>query len=138
MLHNLLPTQVRLNRMNLPNAPTPNCTQCGAPDNLVHALITCPQNRDVSDWLVKTLKVHCPSLSPNQMVLLDIGDHQEDLELAIVWLVAKVLGEIWKLRKEKKTPRLYQTRAMLEAGVVIMRKTRLKNTSTILETFIST
>ena len=139
MLHNILPTQERLNRMGLPNAPSPNCTLCDTPTpyQLQHSLLTCPQNMEVADWLLDKLRVHIPALSPQQLVLLDFGQLQEDLELPITWLVAQVLGEIWKLRKDKKTPRLFQTRAMLEAGITIMRKTRYQNCCTLLKTFLS-
>ena len=139
MLHNILPTQERLHRMGLPNAPSPNCTLCDTPtpDQLQHSLLTCPQNMEVADWLLDKLRVHIPALSPQQLVLLDFGQLQEDLELPITWLVAQVLGEIWKLRKDKKAPRLFQTRAMLEAGITIMRKTIYENCCTLLETFLS-
>ena len=139
MLHNILPTQERLHRMGLPNAPSPNCTLCDTPtpDQLQHSLLTCPQVMEVADWLLDKLRVHIPALSPQQLVLLDFGQLQEDLELPITWLVAQVLGEIWKLRKDKKAPRLFQTRAMLEAGITIMRKTRYQNCCTLLETFLS-
>ena len=125
--------------MALPNAPTPDYTQYdyAVPDQLQHSLVTCPQNKEVTDWLLQKLRIHFPALSPYQLVVLDFGDLQEDLELPIIWLVAQVLGYIWKLRKEKKAPRLYQTRAMLEAGIVLMRKTRFQNSCTLLETFLS-
>ena len=138
MLHNLLPTQERLNRMKLPNAPTPNCNQCDstASDQLHHALVTCPQNKDVADWLLLHLQRHVPALNPKQLVLLDFGHLKEELELPFVWLVSQVLGSIWKSRKEKRKPQLHQTRAKLEAGIAIMRKTRLHNFSTILDSII--
>ena len=139
MLHNILPTQERLHRMGLPDAPSPDCTLCDSstPDQLQHSLVTCPQNQEVSDWLLQKLRVHIPSLSPQQLVLLDLGPLHEDLELPLTWLVAQVLGNVWKTRKEKKAPRLYQTRAMLEAGIIIMRKRRYQNCCTLLETFLS-
>ena len=125
--------------MKLQNAPTPNCTQCdrAEPDQLHHALVTCPQNKEVADWLLHHLRLHIPDLSPQQLVVLDFGDLQESLELPVVWLVSQVLANTWKSRKEKKAPRLYKTRAMLEAGITIMRKTRFKNSCTLLETFLS-
>ena len=121
MLHNLLPTQERLYRMSLKNAPTPNCTQCdnAEPDQLHHALLICPQNREVTDWLLQKLRIHFPTLRPQQIVLLDFGNIQESLELPILWLVSQVLGNIWKSRKENN---------------VIIRKTRFKNCCTLLET----
>jgi hypothetical protein len=117
--------------LQLPTAPSDQ------PDQLQHALVTCPQNKEVAGWLLLKLHHHIPALSPHQLVLLDFGDIHENLELPIIWMVAQVLGKIWKLRKEKKAPRLYQTRAMLEAGIVIMRKTQFQNSCTVLESFLS-
>ena len=99
----------------LPNAPSPNCTLCNThtPNQLQHSLLTCPQNTEVADWLLDKLRVHIPALSPQQLVLLDFGQLQEDLELTITWLVAQVLGGILKLRKDKEAHRLFHTRAML-------------------------
>ena len=92
--------------MKLPNAPTPNCNQCDRtePDQLHHALVTCPQNKDVADWLLLHLQRHVPALNPKQLVLLDFGHLKEELELPFVWLVSQVLGSIWNSGKgEKKT-----------------------------------
>ena len=139
MLHNLLPTQERLHRMKFKTAPTPDCTQCdrAEPDQLHHALVTCPQNNEVADWLMQSLHHHIPALSPEQLVVLHLGDLENSLELPLVWLIVQVLSSIWKSRLEKKKPQLRRTRAELEAGIAIMRKTRFQNSCTLLETIIS-
>ena len=139
MLHNLLPTQERLHKMKIQSAPSPICILCDKPepDQLHHALVTCQENKEVADWLFQHLNQHVPSLNPQQLVVLDLGSLHESLELPIVWLTAQVLSYIWKSRKEKKKPKLYKTRAMLEAGVSILRKTRFQDECDLLETILS-
>ena len=138
MLHNLLPTQVRLHRLRIKNTPTPNCIHCDSdvPDQLQHALVTCPQNKEVSDWLLQQLQYYVPSVTPQKLVLLSLVDLQGDHELPIVWFISQVLGNIWSMRVNKKKPQLYQTRSVLEAGIAIMRKSRLKGCCDLLETII--
>ena len=138
MLHNLLPTQERINRMGLPNAPTPMCTHCDmqAPDQVHHALVTCPQNKDVSDWLLHQIHPYLPNISPQQLVLLHLGVLQEDQELPLVWLITQVLRNNWTQRLLKKKPQLFQTRAVLEVGIAIMRKTRFSDSCTMIETIL--
>ena len=130
-----LPTQQRLHRMKIKNVLDPNCTLCrlGVPDTLSHALISCPSNTEVSSWLTKVLHQYIPGLLPSQIVLLDLGGLQESLQHPLVWLIAQVLSITWSNRREKKKPLLFQTRAKLEAGIAILRKTTFTNTSTILE-----
>ena len=130
MLHNLLPTQQRLYRMKMKNVPNPNCSLCqlGVPDTLSHALIGCPSNFEVSTWLIKVLHQHLPGLLPSQIVLLDLEPLQESLQHPVVWLISQVLSTTWTSRREKKKPQLFQTRAKLEAGISILRKTSFANT----------
>ena len=139
LLHNLLPTQERLHRMGFQNTITPNCVQCdqAVPDQLSHALLTCPQNTEVTNWLFECLRPFTPSLTPQQLVLLSLGELEEDQELPIVWIIAKTLCNIWLTRIQKKKPSLFQTRAHLEAGISIMRKTRYKETCALLDNIIS-
>lgn len=135
MLHNILPTQERLHRMGMKNAPSPNCTFCSSNEveNLAHAFITCPLNKQVSDWLLPALEPHVLGFLPHQLVHLNLKLIDEDSKLPVVWVVAQVLGKIWMMRKEKKKPQLFQIRATLEAGIEILRKTRFKEACKMLE-----
>ena len=62
MLHNILPTQERLFHLKMKNTPHPNCLLCdnSEPENLVHSLVTCPFNSDVSAWLLSVVHDHLP------------------------------------------------------------------------------
>lgn len=139
MLHNILPTQSRLHRLGMRNAPTPNCIFCERlePDVLHHALLTCPKNKEVTDWLLSTLRPHLPNPQPQQIVLLNLEIVDEKFQLAVVWMISNVLSLVWQTRKDKKTPNLFQTRAILEARISILRKTRFMNPSTQLSTMLS-
>ena len=138
MLHDILPTQSRLHRMGMRNAPTPNCTHCdtSAPDSLQHALVTCSKNLDVIEWLLKVVHQHIPGLLPQQLVLLDLGTLDDSIKFPIVWLISNVLSSIWQAKKAKKKPNLFNTRAVLEARVSILRKARLLNHCTMIDTML--
>ena len=138
MLHNILPTQERLHRLGMRNAPSPICTHCNSNivDSLSHSLISCSQNRQVADWLLHLLRPHVLQAEPAELVLLNFGQLPDEMQLPVVWTTAQVLGNIWSCRKEKKRPQLFQTRATLEAGVEILRKTRYYDACNKIESMI--
>ena len=138
MLHNILPTQERLHRLGMRNAPSPICTHCNTNivDSLSHSLISCSQNRQVADWFLHLLRPHVLHAEPAELVLLNFGHLPDEMQLPVVWTTAQVLGNIWSCRKEKKRPQLFQTRATLEAGVEILRKTRYKEACNKIESMI--
>lgn len=137
MVHNLLPTQARLFRLKMRNAPTHNCHLCEAiePADNIHSLLTCSFSSEVSNWLMTLLHVHLPDVQPKQVVLLDLGAVDESLELPLVWLIANTLSLVWESRREKKKPTLHKVRSTLEAKINILRKTRFKNATALLVAF---
>ena len=137
MLHNILPTQERLFHLKMKNTPHPNCLLCdkSEPENLVHSLVTCPFNSDVSAWLLSVVHDHLPLVQPHQVVLLDLGPLEESLCLPLVWLISNTLSSIWGDRKDKKKPGLHRTRSSLEAKVNILRKSRFSNAAQIIQNF---
>ena len=104
MLHNILPSQSRLYRLKMKNAPTPYCTACDRyeEDVLHHALLTCPMNNEVAGWLMDTLRPHIPGIIPQKIVLLNLGVLDDSLQLAAVWLISNVLSQIWKTKEKRK------------------------------------
>ena len=88
--------------------------------------------------MLRVLHSHLPSLLPSQLVLLDLGPLPEDILHPLVWFTAQVLSTIWSSRKENKKPKLFQTRATLEAEIAILRKTRHSNHCTVLEELVNT
>ena len=138
MLHNILPTRERLHRLGINNIASPMCCQCDQAvyDDLPHALVTCPQNTEVTDWLLNQLLRVSPNISPHQLVLLSMNDLHEEHELPVTWLISQTLSHIWSQRSIQKKPTLYQTRAQLEAGISIMRKSRFNECSKIIEEII--
>ena len=126
MVHHLLPTQDRLHRI-LRNVSSPACTLCESQDNcsLSHALFSCSYNGGVGSWLLRVLGHYVPAILPQQVTLLDINV-DEELYLPVVWLVAKTLSIIFSCRMDKKPCTLFNTRATLEASIMLLRKTRVK------------
>ena len=108
-----------MHRLGMRNAPTPNCTQCDmlAPEVLSHALLTCPKNQEVTNGLLNSLHPYIQNLQPQNLVLLNLGNMENEIELAVVRLISNVLSIVWQTRKDRKMPKLFQTRATLEARI---------------------
>ena len=127
MIHNLLPTQQRLNRI-LVNVTSDKCTLCNSLEvcNLAHALFNCRFISNVSNWLLEHLHAIVPNLTPAQVILLDFKV-DDNLQLPVVWFIPKTLSIIWNTRLNKKAANLFTTRAPLEADVMLLRKTRFRS-----------
>ena len=138
LLHNILPTQERQHRLGINNTVSPNCNRCDQEevDEPCHALITCSQNNEVSNWLLQRVQPLVPGLTPQQLVLLNLGDLPEEQNLPVTWLIAKTLNYIWSQRCRQKKPTLHETRATLEAEILILRKSRYQESSRILDDII--
>ena len=66
-----------------------------------------------------------PTITPDECLRLELGDDLgEEVQLAVVCLLATGLKYIWESRAEKKVISLYKMRAEIEARVFILRKTR--------------
>ena len=121
MLHDLLPCQTRLFRLNMPNANSDICTMCdlNVVGDQTHSLMSCPLNGEAGQFLLEQLHQVLPGLLPKQVVLLD-SDVDQDLQLPLVYLTASILSQIWECRMQKKPCHLQSIRAVLEAGVNIL------------------
>ena len=119
------------------NTPNQNCLLCTKNEigNLTHTLLTCEFNMEVSTWLLDTIRVYVPHVQPKQVVHLNLGNMDDSLQLPIVWLITNTLHWIWKDRVIRKKPNLQRTRSSLEAQVNILRKSRFKNASLIIQNF---
>ena len=137
MLHNLLPCQTRLFRMQMPSITSDICTHCNqnSVGNLNHSLLYCNYNDGAGKYLLDTLSSFVPNLHPDQVLLLNI-DVTEDAKLPAVYLIAAILSEVWICRKEKRPCHLNSIRASLEAGINIMRKSRFKEAANKLSSLL--
>ena len=132
MLHNLLGTQERLNRLG--SSPTPTCKLCNqATGSLQHELLECAHNDQVGEKLLTCLQLHMPSLSAASLLRLEFSC-SDDKELPVTILTAATLKHVWKERSASSRVRAYKVRAEIEQTINLLRTTRLGNTSTILET----
>ena len=125
MMHDLLPSQVRLFRLKMPRIISDTCSLChqNLVGNLTHSLLLCPYNDGAGNFLLDKLHQVIPNLLPHQVILLDF-DVDQDQQLPAMFMIASILSQIWECRKEKKPCHLNTIRATLEAGVNIMRKSR--------------
>ena len=136
MLHNILPTRARLFRMNLPNAPSPNCAFCdsGTPDTLLHALFLCSHSKPTADFLLTAIRTDIPEITPERILLLDF---RTDQMLPLVYLSASIMSQIWNCRKENKQCNITSIRATLEASIQILRKSRFRSSATKLDAILA-
>ena len=141
LLHNLLPTQERLHRVLSHKYTSPVCTLCSqeVTCSQLHALVDCPFNNGIGFWLIRCLRQLVPSLQPAQLTSLNLGidQHHKDA-LPTVWLTAKTWQAVWTSRVNKKRTTLVITRAILEAHIMLLRKTRFKTCINTLEMLIAT
>ena len=124
MIHNILPTQQRLNRI-LPGVNSPQCTLCPTQNtsDLSHALFTCDYNVEVGNWLLSILGRVIHGVTPEQLILLNLNV-ERDLQLPLAWLISETLNIVWNNRTVKKACNLFLTRVTLEANIMLLRKTR--------------
>ena len=136
LLHRLLPTLDRVNRLN-PNT-SPICRLCDdhLVEDLQHAFISCPFNREISVSLMNIISLSQPI--PNMSRVLTLNFEMEDqMEFPLVWLTSNFLRKIWDLRKEKKRCDLFRVRADLEAKVSLLRESRFSESAIIISQLLS-
>ena len=111
--------------MRMPNVNSDTCTLCDSNviGDLSHSLLMCNYNGGAGQFLLDKLHHVLPNLLPSQEVLLDL-DNDKDNQLPLVYLIASVLSQVWECRKQKKPCHLQSIRAVLEAGVNLLRKSR--------------
>ena len=94
LIHNLLPTQAKLHRINTIRSSVckmPGCTETGS---LNHELLLCSKNNGVGLKLISCLQQHIPGLVAEDVLRLDHGSAQEDMSLPITLLSAVILSTI--------------------------------------------
>ena len=137
MMHEILPTQERVARTK-PRASA-SCTMAGCDvdvtEGLPHALILCDGNNGVGHRVFRCLQNFVPDLDVESVLRLELNV-EEDLELPLVWLLATVFISIWKLRIDKSRVQLYEVRAQLEAKINLLRETRFRNATTLLDQLV--
>ena len=110
-------------------APSPSCTLCNqnALCDQVHALVLCPYNNGAGLWILNCLRIIFSILQPSQLLRLEFKlDSMTEKALPATWLVARTLHIVWKSRVSKKQTTVATTRAQLEAGIMVMRKTKIQ------------
>ena len=130
LLHHLLPTLSRVNRIN-PNT-SPLCKHCADQihEDINHALFNCSHNRVTSQALMNSLTNYQLNLTPAKVLTLSF-EVEEKRELPMVWITTNFLRKVWELRKEKKRCDLAVIRADLESKITLLRETRFAESAEI-------
>jgi hypothetical protein len=75
------------------------------PEDIEHALVTCPGNNGVGASVLRCLTNFVPDLEAREALLLDFNV-DESMELPLVWAMAVAWGAIWDMRQSKTRPLL--------------------------------
>ena len=126
LLHNILITQENISKAAGCKETSNKCTLCSLDvlGSNLHSLIDCPFNRNVGKWLVDTLQNFYPNLTSSSILKLSFDDVDQEKLLPFAWLTVKTLHIIWVMRMKRKAPSIENTRSLLEASVMILRKSR--------------
>ena len=137
LLHRLLPVKARLHKIT-PTTPA-TCTLCpsSCPETLEHALLSCSYNAGTGQALIATLQRVLPSLTSEQLLLLQYVDVTESQELPLVFFSTAFLLEVWNRRVKKGRITLYEIRTTLEAKCSLLRETKFQNVYECLEEVIT-
>ena len=132
LLHLLLPTEQRLARI-LPNS-SEFCKICPNQPvaDLCHCLFQCVSSQEVGGWLLRLVGHHDPSVTAGKLIKLEFQS-DEPSEMPIVWITARTLLYLWKMRMDGKVASLIMTRAKLESKISLLRETRYKNEYTLMQ-----
>ena len=108
---------------------------CDEIGTMEHELLNCSKNYGVGNLFLSCLQDCVPGLQPSGILRLEFGNPSEDLCLAITWLTAIILRFIWKERETGSTIQAYKVRAELEQYINLLRTTRFKTASNLLNNF---
>ena len=139
VLHQLLPTQERLFRINQANSAY--CTAEGCPgdqiEDLTHALFLCPGNNGIGIKYLDAVKKNVPDITAERALLLQF-ECEISMELSIVWFISMAWKMIWDARSNGKKPELYKIRSEMEARIGLLRTTRsYVNDTIMMETLLA-
>ena len=123
LLHQLLPTQDRINRIT---KEMEVCKVCKTDsEDLWHAFFGCQPCKETSDLLLSYVSHLVPGISSTDVLSLNFATTVEENDrLPTLVLIATGLRYIWQTRADKKTVCRYKMRTEIEATISILRKTR--------------
>ena len=113
--------------MNILSHPASNkCSLCSSDvlGSNLHSLIECPFNQNVGYWLVNTLQNFHPNLTPSAILQFSFEGVSKEKLLPFAWLTVRTLHIVWAARTKRRAPSLENTRSLLEASVMVLRKSR--------------
>ena len=124
LFHNILPTKERLFRMKI--SPSPQCDLCdmNTVDCLQHALLECSYNDSTGIYLLKCLQTIAPNLEASEVFSFNFP-MERHLNLPVMYIFSSLLHQVWTCRLSNKTCSQTNIRATMEAGIQIIRKSRL-------------
>ena len=123
IIHELLPSNHRMSRVN--PATNPSCSLCnsGEDETYPHAFITCLANSEAMGSLLQCIRSYNNNVDEEYYLRLNIAA-DDPFSLPTVILLATGYGLVWSNRKLRKETTKYEMRAELEARVQLLRKCR--------------
>ena len=137
ILHNILPTRMRLFRMNISDSPYCELCPHNIQEDLPHALLECDHNGGVNEWIIAVLIDIDPGILNSEMSSTDIITLNLNLDydayFPAVLFLSIAFETIWKNRQLRKTVTLREVRSSILAEMDILKKTRHKYDADVIE-----
>jgi len=114
LLHQLLPTRDRINRLMPGNSPLCWCNS-GDTETYLHCFFLCTKNREAGDAIARCVGSYDPNITAERMLRLQV-ETDEVFRLATMTFLTTGLETIWANRVEKKVTTLYEMRSELESA----------------------
>ena len=126
LLHNILITQENISKATGSKKTSNKCSLCSSDvlGSNLHSLIDCPFNQNVGYWLVNTLQNFYPNLTPSAIFQFSFEGVRKEKLLPFAWLTVRTLHIVWAVRTKRRAQSLENTRSLLEASVMVLRKSR--------------
>ena len=123
VLHQLLPTQERVNRIHPDKSSSCRLCRAAPVDTLHHAIYTCESNKSAAEAMLSCAQVYAPSLTSEGSLHLE-AEVLDPFTLPTVLILATGLELIWNNRMKLLITSKASMKAELEARAGLLRQTR--------------
>ena len=123
VLHHLLPTGERVNRIQPEKSSACRLCRAAPEDTLLHAFYSCEANKTAAEIMLRCAQVYAPSLTPEGSLYLEL-EVQDPFALPTVTILVTGLELIWCNRMKSSVTNIASMKAELEARAGLLQQTR--------------
>ena len=123
LLHQLLPTGERVNRLQPAKSAVCSLCRTGQVDTLLHAVFNCEANNSAAAAMLRCAQLYSPSLSADGLLRLEL-EVEDPFTLPTVAIIATGVDLIWTNRMKTTTTSEAAMWAELQARAGLLKQTR--------------